>query len=141
MKSTEYDEVFWVTTEHAEQGGTKKRYLGCKTTKETIVLVHHGALVYPLNPRFDLRRHSPAGFNWGYGGSGPAQLALAILCDNLADDGKAMELYQQFKFSIIGGLKGPAFVVTEEMIDEFLRVIEDAQNVEETPTLFEEKTD
>lgn len=23
--------------------------------------------------------HSPDGFNWGYGGSGPAQLALAIL--------------------------------------------------------------
>ena len=24
-------------------------------------------------------RHSPNGFGWGYGGSGPAQLALAIL--------------------------------------------------------------
>ena len=23
--------------------------------------------------------HSPDGFNWGYGGSGPAQLALAIM--------------------------------------------------------------
>lgn len=23
--------------------------------------------------------HSPDGFNWGYGGSGPAQLALALL--------------------------------------------------------------
>lgn len=23
--------------------------------------------------------HSPSGFSWGYGGSGPAQLALAIL--------------------------------------------------------------
>jgi hypothetical protein len=27
--------------------------------------------------------HSPTGFNWGYGGSGPADLALAILCDAL----------------------------------------------------------
>ena len=25
--------------------------------------------------------HSPDGFNWGYGGSGPAQLALAILLE------------------------------------------------------------
>ncbi len=33
----------------------------------------------PLPPRFDVRNHSPSGFEWGYGGSGPAQLALAIL--------------------------------------------------------------
>jgi Family of unknown function (DUF6166) len=30
-----------------------------------------------LNPRLDLWNHSPTGFEWGYGGSGPAQLALA----------------------------------------------------------------
>ena len=34
-----------------------------------------------LDPRFDLRNHSPDGFEWGYYGSGPAQLALALLCD------------------------------------------------------------
>jgi len=28
-------------------------------------------------PRSDLRNHSPNGFEWGYSGSGPAQLALA----------------------------------------------------------------
>jgi hypothetical protein len=32
----------------------------------------------PLKHR---RRHSPDGFNWGYTGSGPADLALAILTD------------------------------------------------------------
>lgn len=26
-----------------------------------------------------VRNHSPGGFSWGYGGSGPAQLALAIM--------------------------------------------------------------
>lgn len=26
-----------------------------------------------------MARHCPSGFNWGYGGSGPTQLALAIL--------------------------------------------------------------
>lgn len=36
-----------------------------------------------LNPRNDLCNHSPDGFEWGYGGSGPAQLALAILVDHL----------------------------------------------------------
>ncbi len=36
----------------------------------------------PLGPRLDLANHSPDGFSWGYGGSGPAQLALAILADH-----------------------------------------------------------
>ena len=37
----------------------------------------------PLNPEpsQELWNHSPDGFNWGYGGSGPAQLALALLLD------------------------------------------------------------
>jgi len=30
-------------------------------------------------PSLQLRKHSPDGFEWSYGGSGPAQLALAIL--------------------------------------------------------------
>ncbi len=29
--------------------------------------------------------HSPSGFSWGYGGSGPADLALAILVDYLRE--------------------------------------------------------
>lgn len=35
----------------------------------------------PLDPHFSqqFRNHSPDGFEWGYGGSGPAQLALGIL--------------------------------------------------------------
>lgn len=32
--------------------------------------------------RLDLYDHSPTGFEWGYSGSGPAQLALAILADH-----------------------------------------------------------
>lgn len=37
----------------------------------------------PLDPRFDLMRHSPDGFEYGYGGSGPAQLALALLAHHV----------------------------------------------------------
>ena len=46
------------------------------------------------------RNHSPDGFNWGYGGSGPAQLALAV---TLEVTGSA-EGYQQFKWDVIAGL-------------------------------------
>ena len=47
----------------------------------------------PLDPRFDLWNHSPTGFEWGYGGSGPAQLALALLADHFANNQKALEFY------------------------------------------------
>jgi len=54
-----------------------------------------------LDPRFDLRCHSPNGFNWGYGGSGPAQLALAICADALGDPFRAAKVYQDFKFRVV----------------------------------------
>lgn len=47
--------------------------------------------------------HSPDGFMWGYGGSGPAQLALAI-CIELFGQAAARKIYQDFKFKLIGGL-------------------------------------
>jgi hypothetical protein len=50
-----------------------------------------------LDPRLDLRRHSPDGFQWGYAGSGPSQLALALVADALADDEAAQRCYQPFK--------------------------------------------
>ena len=58
----------------------------------------------PLNPRFDLRNHSPDGFAHGYSGSGPSQLSLALLADVLQDDVKAQLLYQDFKFAVIARL-------------------------------------
>jgi Family of unknown function (DUF6166) len=47
--------------------------------------------------RLDLSNHSPMGFSWGYRGSGPAQLALAILADHFNNDATALALYQDFK--------------------------------------------
>jgi hypothetical protein len=54
--------------------------------------------------RLDLFNHSPTGFEWGYAGSGPAQLALAILADVLRDDDRAVRLHQRFKFKVIAML-------------------------------------
>jgi len=48
--------------------------------------------------------HSPDGFSWGYGGSGPAQLALAILlCAGVPED-KAVEIHQDFKRDFVAQL-------------------------------------
>lgn len=57
-----------------------------------------------LDPRLDLRNHSPGGFAWGYRGSGPAQLALALACDVLGDDEKALRVYQDLKTRFVAGL-------------------------------------
>ena len=54
----------------------------------------------PLDPRFDLRRQSPDGFEWGYAGSGPAQLSPALLADAL-DDELAQEDYPRIAFAEI----------------------------------------
>lgn len=77
-----------------------------------------------LNPRWDVRNHSPDGFEWGYGGSGPAQLALAILCDLIGEE-QATErgLYQKFKANVIAGLKTGSWILTEEEIKQAVAAI------------------
>ena len=46
--------------------------------------------------------HSPE-FNWGYVGSGPAQLALALLLDATGDPEIALRYHQDFKWQVIAG--------------------------------------
>jgi hypothetical protein len=51
--------------------------------------------------------HSPSGFEWGYDGNGPSELARCILIDYLADANASYELlarYQEFKDEVITNL-------------------------------------
>jgi len=54
--------------------------------------------------RWDLVNHSPTGFEWGYGGSGPAQLALALLVDATGDEQWSLTHYQSFKWEVVSSL-------------------------------------
>jgi hypothetical protein len=63
-----------------------------------------GCPVGPLDYRLDLINHSPTGFAWGYEGSGPAQLALALCADALDRDEQALQIYQEFKRRVVAGL-------------------------------------
>ena len=65
-----------------------KRYEGRREGYAVIVTVNGRR----LNPRLDLWNHSPTGFEWGYCGSGPAQLALAILADHCGNDKQGVQL-------------------------------------------------
>ncbi len=77
-----------------------------------------------LAPRNDLMNHSPNGFEWGYGGSGPAQLALAICADALADDNRALHVYQEFKFRMIAPIRDDEWTLTGETVRETIAEIE-----------------
>jgi hypothetical protein len=70
----------------------------------------------PLDLRHDLRNHSPDGAEWGYGGSGPAQLALALLADATDDDELAQTHYQRFKREVIAGFERDRFLITQAEI-------------------------
>jgi hypothetical protein len=66
----------------------------------------------PLDPRNDLVNHSPDGLSWGYAGSGPAQLGLAILADFYRKSGyapvdadeRAVHFHQDLKAAWVAGL-------------------------------------
>jgi Family of unknown function (DUF6166) len=53
-----------------------------------------------------IRNHSPDGFNWGYGGSGPAQTALAICLHILDNANAARAVYQDFKWKRVAKWEG-----------------------------------
>ena len=78
-----------------------------------------------LSPRLDLWNHSPSGFEWGYGGSGPAQLALALLAlallaDHLGNDGTAVSLHQDFKSKVVATLPYRGWTLSSEQIHSAL---------------------
>ncbi|KKN63534.1 hypothetical protein LCGC14_0501240 [marine sediment metagenome] len=76
----------------------------------------NGVLLDPKKSQ-KIRNHSPDGFNWGYGGSGPAQLALAIYLELYGSQDKFPESYQDFKFREIGALPiGKDFDVEIELL-------------------------
>src|SRR5947208_17013535 len=101
-----------------------KSYRGTRTDQGCDVVVHKDGASRPLVPRNDLRNHSPTGFEWGYGGSGPAQLALALAADVLGDDERAQDLYQRLKFKLIGGLGRAGWTLTEDRIRATIEAIE-----------------
>ena len=89
-----------------------KLYEGIRTPEGTRVTVDGR----PLDLRQDLHNHSPDGAEWGYCGSGPAQLALALLADATGDDEQAQRHYQRFKREVVAGFDRDRFLVTHAEI-------------------------
>lgn len=75
-----------------------------------ITNVHHG-IVY----------HSPDGFEWGYGGSGPAELALNILA-MFVDRDTAFELHQEFKWKFIASMLQEGGTIKRADVEAWIKV-------------------
>lgn len=74
----------------------KHRLVGYSDNREVYL---DGLLLTPKQSQ-KIINHSPDGFNWGYGGSGPAQLALAVVSKVTGKpDG-----YQDFKWKYIANI-------------------------------------
>ena len=66
--------------------------------------------------------HSPDGFEWGYGGSGPADLALSILADFTGSKELAYKYHQAFKWEFIANLAKEQWKIEGKHIQEWLDI-------------------
>ena len=108
---------------------TCKTYIGIPAREslsgQPVVTVCDGQKCQALPLRLDLFNHSPTGFSWGYGGSGPAQLALALLADALDDDDRAIRLHHAFKFKVVAAWpEGERWWITAAQIAAVVSLIE-----------------
>ncbi len=64
-----------------------------------------------------IQNHSPDGFSWGYRGSGPAQLALALLIDLGIESNRAIRLHHDYMRDVVAawGIESEWEVTTEEI--------------------------
>ncbi len=112
-----------------------KFYQGRRIENElTVHVIPDDSTVGDREPLTHVSYHSPDGFEWGYGGSGPADLALAILVDLLEEDPKkvlpyalagkgepsaAVHAHQRFKDKFIVGLPRSSWKLTEEELKKW----------------------
>lgn len=107
-----------MTTEQIEKLPTDLLVDGDMETREVHI---SGNLLRPDNSQ-KVRNHSPDGFNWGYGGSGPAQLSLAILLKYLPHK-DACNYYQKFKFQVVARWPREDFEIRLNLREEIKKII------------------
>lgn len=95
-----------------------KTYLGDRTLDGIVVTVEGE----PLDQRLDLATFSTTGFEWGYEGDAPKQLALAILADHLGDSNMAMAHEDAFMRAIVANFNNE-WEMTGEDVDIALKNI------------------
>lgn len=79
-------------------------------------------------------RHSPDGFEWGYGGSGPADLAFAVI-RYFYDEKTAEKYYHEFKRDIVSSVPRSVsrFEIDEAFVKKWLDSTKERQSREMEP--------
>lgn len=102
-------------------------YRGIRKADRTLSVTVDGK---PLDLRLDLFNHSPTGFECSYAGSGPAQLALAILAHHYRDketlppgDEVAVSLHQRFKREAVTRFSQEGFEIDTNYVNLVIRKI------------------
>lgn len=99
------------------------RYVGSREHGDVLVTTHPGGDRLTPERSLEIVGHSPSGFAVGYRGSGPAQLALAVLLDYTDNAALAREHYQTFKDEVVSRLEYGAdgtWTITGADIDQVL---------------------
>ena len=65
--------------------------------------------------------HSPDGFNWSYYGSGPAQLALALLLELGVNETEATRYHQDLKAEIVSKLPPTDFELDVSVVENWIK--------------------
>lgn len=121
----------------AEEGGYADGFIHDVPIRVKVVLERRDGRVFTNVPKAVVH-HSPTGFEWGYGGSGPADLALNICEIAVAHvvpktDHSAVELYQgrcsaeawslhqDFKAEFLGDLPAEGGEIPWERVAEWVR--------------------
>jgi len=91
-------------SEPSQANADRVEYVGMRVDGTPVVLnlTEHERL--SPDRSLELVRHSPGGFDWGYTGSGPAQLACALLLDYTDDESVAHQHYIQFRDTVVSKL-------------------------------------
>lgn len=93
------DAEWWKDESKAAKNDKNNIYIGHANNSDWYV-TKNGKKLSPAKS-LKVHNHSPDGFAWGYGGSGPAQLALALLLEETGSPEFATKYYQLFKEQVI----------------------------------------
>ena len=102
------------------------RFEGVRLRREerTAVQLVVDGVPRPLPFHLAVRNHSPMGFEWGYNGSGPSQLALAM-CVELVGPIQAVQVYQHVRDTVLPPAKTDKWSILGY---EVIEAIEEAES-------------
>jgi len=102
-------------------------YAGARGPDGTVKVVRiRSGQQTPLKGRWRHTGIASGEFNWGYGGSGPADLARSIIADALGIDDPNPTVYQEFKRSFVASW-GDRWEISQDEIREWVRSVKEVE--------------